>query len=202
MGALTVLMCLVATASCGRKKEEKEKNQEQGGNQGGQGGGCRVEYYTVNQVEHQTQCSNSYRTECSTSYTTQCSTKTYTTYANQCSTQTVHEPVQQCSTSYTTQCYHARSKRGTKKENRETVFSAVKFPSSTALSQAGQEMLRPATRFLNSHREKSANRCHSRPATRSPARPATRWPSTDLSGRLGESVIKLSQHYFQQTIIK
>merc|ERR1712174_180233 len=44
---------------------------------------------------------------------------TYTTYANQCSTQTVHEPVQQCYTSYTTQCYHARSKRGTKKENKE-----------------------------------------------------------------------------------
>merc|ERR1712244_93895 len=141
-------------------------------------------------------------TECSTSYQTQCSTKTYTTYANQCSTQTVHEPVQQCSTSYTTQCYHARSRRGTKKENKEnretTVFSAAKSPSSTALSQAGQEMLRPATRFLNSYREKSANRCHSRPATRSPARPATRWLSTDLSGRLGESVIKLSNIIFDK----
>merc|ERR1712244_55102 len=142
-------------------------------------------------------------TECSTSYQTQCSTKTYTTYANQCSTQTVQEPVQQCSTSYTTQCYHARSRRRTKKEEiketRETtVFSAVKFPSSTAPSQAGQEMWRPATRCLNSHREKSANRCHSRPATRSPARPATRWLSTDLSGRLGESVIKLSNIIFDK----
>merc|ERR1712154_266081 len=126
---------------------------------------------------HQTQCSNSFRTECSTSYQTQCSTKTYTTYSNQCSTQTVQEPVQQCSTSYTTQCYHGRTRRRTTKEEiketRETtVFSAVKFPSSTAPSQAGQEMWRPATR--------------------SPARPATRWLSTDLSGRLGESVIKLS----------
>merc|ERR1719420_2838671 len=83
-------------------------------------------------------------------------------------------------------------KRTTKEEiKEETVFSAVKFPSSIAPSQAGQEMSRPVTRFLNSHREKSANRYHSRPATRSPARPATRWPSTDLSGRLGESVIKL-----------
>merc|ERR1712243_373890 len=97
-------------------------------------------------------------------------------------------------------------KRTTKEEIKETrettVFSAAKSPNSTALSQAGQEMLRPVIRCLNSHREKSANRCHSRPATRSPARPATRWLSTDLSGRLGESVINLSQHYFRQTIIK
>merc|ERR1712157_512410 len=90
-----------------------------------------------------------------------------------------------------------------KEETRETaVFSAVKSLSSIAPSQAGQEMSRPITRFLNSHREKSANRYHSRPATRSPARPATRWPSTGLSGRLGESVIKLSKHYFLQTKIK
>merc|ERR1712126_293458 len=94
------------------------------------------------------------------------------------------------------------TKEEIKEETRVTVFSAVKFPNSTVPSQAGQEMSRPATRFLNSHREKSANRYHSRPATRSPARPATRWLSTGLSGRLGESVIKLSQHYFQQTIIK
>merc|ERR1712058_113546 len=94
------------------------------------------------------------------------------------------------------------TKEEIKEEIRVTVFSAVKFPNSIVPSQAGQEMWRPATRFLNSHREKSANRYHSRPATRSPARPATRWPSTDLSGRLGESVIKLSHHYFQQTIIK
>merc|ERR1712152_26519 len=96
-----------------------------------------------------------------------------------------------------------RTRRRTTKEIKETrVFSAAKSPNSTALSQAGQEMLRPVIRCLNSHREKSANRCHSRPATRSPARPATRWLSTDLSGRLGESVIKLSQHYFRQTLIK
>merc|ERR1712018_80048 len=82
------------------------------------------------------------------------------------------------------------TKEEIKEETRETVFSAVKFPSSTAPSQAGQEMLRPVIRCLSS------------PATRSPARPATRWLSTDLSGRLGESVIKLSNHYFQQTIIK
>merc|ERR1712157_401506 len=95
------------------------------------------------------------------------------------------------------------TKEEIKKETRETtVFSAVKFPNSTVPSQAGQEMSKPVTRFLNSHREKSANRCHSRPATRSPARPATRWPSTGLPGRLGESVIKLSKHYFQQTKIK
>merc|ERR1712098_419288 len=94
-------------------------------------------------------------------------------------------------------------KRITKEETKETtVFSAVKFPSSIVPSQAGQEMSRPVTRFLNSHREKSANRYHSRPATGSPARPATRWLSTGLSGRLGESVIKLSKHYFQQTKIK
>merc|ERR1712002_710049 len=90
------------------------------------------------------------------------------------------------------------TKEEIKEETRETVFSAVKFPISTAPSQAGQEMLRPVIRCLNSHREKSANRCHSRPATRSPARPATRWLSTDLSGRLGESVIKLSKHFFNK----
>merc|ERR1712002_633967 len=90
------------------------------------------------------------------------------------------------------------TKEEIKEETRETVFSAVKFPSSTAPSQAGQEMSRPVIRFLNSHREKSANRCHSRPATRSPARPATRWLSTDLSGRLGESVIKLSNIIFNK----
>merc|ERR1711902_446572 len=95
------------------------------------------------------------------------------------------------------------TKEEIKEETRETmVFSAVKSHNSTVPSQAGQEMSRPVTRFLNSHREKSANRYHSRPATRSPARPATRWPSTGLSGRLGESVIRLSQHYFQQTKIK
>merc|ERR1712157_273900 len=95
------------------------------------------------------------------------------------------------------------TKEEIKEETRETtVFSAVKSPSSIAPSQAGQEMSRPVTRFLNSHREKSANRYHSRPATRSPARPATRWLSTDQSGRLGESVIKLSQHYFQHAKIK
>merc|ERR1712066_1163451 len=94
------------------------------------------------------------------------------------------------------------TKEEIKEETRVTVFSAVKSPSSTVPSQAGQEMWRPVTRFLNSLREKSANRCHSRPATRSPARPATRWLSTDLSGRLGESVIKLSKHYFQHAKIK
>merc|ERR1712098_523020 len=94
------------------------------------------------------------------------------------------------------------TKEEIKEETRVTVFSAVKSLSSIVPSQAGQEMWRLATRFLNSHREKSANRFHSRPATRSPARPATRWLSTDLSGRLGESVIKLSQPYFQHAKIK
>ena len=103
---------MVAVASCGRKKDNKEK--EEGGE-----GGCQVQYVQEEKVQYKTRCSDSYSMECSTTYKTKCSTKTFTSYDTKCSTHTVQEPVQQCSTSYTTECYQARSKRGTKKDRKE-----------------------------------------------------------------------------------
>merc|ERR1712106_1271890 len=110
--SLTVCVLLISAVSCTHNKERREKNKERkekkgrkekkndnGGNQNN-GGGCGIKYYTVQETEYQTSCSNTYKTQCSTSYKTQCSTsyKTVcnqvpqTTIQNQCTQQHIQQP--------------------------------------------------------------------------------------------------------------
>merc|ERR1712123_367498 len=112
--SLTVCVLLIAAVSCTHNKERREKNKERkekkgskekkndnGGNQNN-GGGCGIKYYTVQETEYQTSCSNTYKTQCSTSYKTQCSTSYKTvcnqvpqiTIQNQCTQQHIQEPGQ------------------------------------------------------------------------------------------------------------
>merc|ERR1719220_1683169 len=150
--ALIVLVCLVADASCGRKKENKEKEREEGGE-----GGCQVQYFQEEEVHYKTKCSDSYRTECSTTYKTKCSTKTYTSYNTECSTHTVQEPVQQCSTSYTTECYQGRSKRGTKKDRKEKNQTTEPSTSSVKCHRG------PHQSCTQSSRSRDVKTCHQVP---------------------------------------
>merc|ERR1712123_277245 len=104
--SLTVCVLLIAAVSCTHNKERREKNKERkekkgrkekkndnGGNQNN-GGGCGIRYYTVQETEYQTSCSNTYKTQCSTSYKTVCNQVPQTTIQNQCTQQHIQEPGQ------------------------------------------------------------------------------------------------------------
>merc|ERR1711892_803815 len=104
--SLTVCVLLIAAVSCTHNKERREKNKERkekkgrkgkkndnGGNQNN-GGGCGIKYYTVQETEYQTSCSNTYKTQCSTSYKTVCNQVPQTTIQNQCTQQHIQEPCQ------------------------------------------------------------------------------------------------------------
>merc|ERR1712128_92107 len=96
---LTVCVLLIAAVSCTHNKERKEKkgrkekNNDNGGNQNN-GGGCGIKYYTVQETEYQTSCSNTYKTQCSTYYKTVCNQVPQTTIQNQCTQQHIQEPGQ------------------------------------------------------------------------------------------------------------
>merc|ERR1711892_922723 len=104
--SLTVCVLLIAAVSCTHNKERREKNKERkekkgrkgkkndnGGNQNN-GGGCGIKYYTVQETEYQTSCSNTYKTQGSTSYKTVCNQVPQTTIQNQCTQQHIQEPGQ------------------------------------------------------------------------------------------------------------
>ena len=105
---------MVASVSCGRKRNKENKEKKNGSN-GSDGDGsevqCGVEYYWVHGTEYKTECTQSYHTECTHEYITECGYNTEVVHEEKCSIEAVEEPVEECFVTVTQECYHPRYKR-------------------------------------------------------------------------------------------
>merc|ERR1719228_2240035 len=70
--ALYLSFCLIASVSCGRKrnKENNEKRKDKKNDDNDRH--CGVEYYWAHATEYKTECTQSYHTECTQEYSTEC----------------------------------------------------------------------------------------------------------------------------------
>merc|ERR1719369_1374223 len=71
--ALYLSLGLIASVSCGRKrnKENNEKRKDKDKGSDGNDRQCGVEYYWVQSTEYKTECTQSYHTECTQEYGTE-----------------------------------------------------------------------------------------------------------------------------------